>query len=136
MDNLILMQMTYTWNWVFTKILFHRKILVLLKFKIFWRSMIIFPMQPLHTEFFWLFVNCCIDRAKLFKLKSLKSYLRSTMTRERLNTLTVIAVKGDILEMIDYEYIIEDFISKNTKILTIFKWILCTRYNTKFTPLW
>ena len=43
------------------------------------------------------------------------------MTRERLNTLTVIAVKGDILEMIDYEYIIEDFISKNTKILTIFK---------------
>jgi hypothetical protein len=43
------------------------------------------------------------------------------MTPERLNTLTVIAVKGDILEMIDYEYIIEDFISKNTKILTIFK---------------
>jgi hypothetical protein len=37
------------------------------------------------------------------------------MTPERLNTLTVIAVKGDILEMIDYEYIIEDFISKNTK---------------------
>jgi hypothetical protein len=36
----------------FSKVLFHRTTLVLLKFKIFWRSMIIFLMQPLHTEFF------------------------------------------------------------------------------------
>jgi hypothetical protein len=43
------------------------------------------------------------------------------MTQERLNALDVIAVEGDMLEKIDYEYIIEDFISKNTKRLTIFK---------------
>jgi hypothetical protein len=33
MDNPILMQMTCMWNWVFSKVLFHRTILVLLKCK-------------------------------------------------------------------------------------------------------
>ncbi|PVH65890.1 hypothetical protein PAHAL_1G098500 [Panicum hallii] len=46
------------------------------------------------------------------KLKLLKSYLRSTMTQERLNSLATIAIESEMLEKIDYEYIIEDFISK------------------------
>ena len=55
------------------------------------------------------------------KLKLLKSYLRSTMTQERLNALAVIALESGMLEKIDYEYIIEDFISKNTKRMMLSK---------------
>jgi hypothetical protein len=49
------------------------------------------------------------------KLKLFKTYLRSTMTQERLNDLPIIALEGKMLEKIDYKHIIEDFISKNTK---------------------
>ena len=46
------------------------------------------------------------------KLKLLKSYLRSTMTQERLNDLAMIAPESDMLEKIDYESIIENFVSR------------------------
>ncbi|XP_025820767.1 uncharacterized protein LOC112896857 [Panicum hallii] len=39
------------------------------------------------------------------KLKLLKSYLRSTMTQERLNLLATIAIESEMLEKIDYEYL-------------------------------
>ncbi|XP_066361267.1 uncharacterized protein [Miscanthus floridulus] len=55
------------------------------------------------------------------KLKLLKTYLRSTMTQERLNDLAIIALEGEMLEKIDYEHIIEDFISKNTTRMMLFK---------------
>ncbi|XP_066354822.1 uncharacterized protein [Miscanthus floridulus] len=55
------------------------------------------------------------------KLKLLKTYLRSTMTQERLNDLAIIALEGELLEKIDYEHIIEDFISKNIKRMMLFK---------------
>jgi hypothetical protein len=54
------------------------------------------------------------------KLKLLKSYLRSTMTQERLNGLATIALENDVLEKINYEDIIEDFISKNTRRMLLF----------------
>ncbi|EAY87544.1 hypothetical protein OsI_08954 [Oryza sativa Indica Group] len=54
------------------------------------------------------------------KLKLLKSYLRSTMTQERLNGLATIALEKDILEKINYEDIIEDFISRNTRRMMLF----------------
>ena len=54
------------------------------------------------------------------KLKLLKSYLRCTMTQERLNGLATIALENDILEMIKYEDIIKDFISKNTRRMMLF----------------
>jgi len=55
------------------------------------------------------------------KLKLLKSYLRSTMTQERLNDLAMIALESDMLEKIDYERIVEDFISKNAQRIKFFK---------------
>ena len=55
------------------------------------------------------------------KLKLLKSYLRSTMTQQRLNDLATIALESGLLEKIDYEHIIEDFISKNTTRMMLFK---------------
>uniref|UniRef100_A0A453BF28 HAT C-terminal dimerisation domain-containing protein n=1 Tax=Aegilops tauschii subsp. strangulata TaxID=200361 RepID=A0A453BF28_AEGTS len=54
------------------------------------------------------------------KLKLLKSYLRSTMTQERLNGLATVALENDVLEKINYEDIIEDFISRNTRRMTLF----------------
>jgi hypothetical protein len=53
------------------------------------------------------------------KLKLLKTYLRSTVTQERLNGLVTIAIENDIME-INYEDIIEDFISKNTRRMLLF----------------
>jgi hypothetical protein len=43
------------------------------------------------------------------------------MTQERLNDLAMIALESDLLEKIDYESIIENFISRNTKRMTLFK---------------
>jgi hypothetical protein len=44
------------------------------------------------------------------KLKLLKSYMRTTMTQQRFNGLATIALQNDILEKINYEDIIENFI--------------------------
>jgi hypothetical protein len=54
-------------------------------------------------------------------LKLLKSYLRSTMTQQRLTDLATIALESAILEEIEYENIIEDFISRNTRRMMLFK---------------
>jgi hypothetical protein len=54
------------------------------------------------------------------KLKLVKSYLRSTMTQERLNGLATIALESDVLEQIKYEDLIEDFISRNSRRLLLF----------------
>lgn len=55
------------------------------------------------------------------KLKLLKTYLRTTMTQERLNALALIALESGMLDKIDYEYIIEDFVSKNAKRISLYK---------------
>jgi len=43
------------------------------------------------------------------------------MTQERLNDLAMIALESDMLEKIDYERIVEDFISKNAQRIKFFK---------------
>jgi len=42
------------------------------------------------------------------------------MTQERLNGLATISIENDILEEINYEDIIEDFISKNMRRMLLF----------------
>jgi hypothetical protein len=42
------------------------------------------------------------------------------MTQERLNGLATIAIENDVLEKINYEDIIEDFISRNTRRMMLF----------------
>jgi len=54
------------------------------------------------------------------KLKLLKSYLRSTMSQERLNGLAIIAIESEILEGMDYKELVENFASKNARRATRF----------------
>jgi hypothetical protein len=54
------------------------------------------------------------------KLKLLKSYMCSTMTQERLSGLTTIALESEILEKINYNDMIEDFILRNTRRMLLF----------------
>ena len=49
------------------------------------------------------------------KLKMLKSYLRSTMSQERLNGLASLCIEKDMLEQIDYENIFDKFVSQITR---------------------
>ena len=49
------------------------------------------------------------------KLKLLKSYLRFTMSQDRLNSLAFISIENNFLKNLDYKRIINDFIAKNTK---------------------
>ena len=49
------------------------------------------------------------------KLKLLKTYMRSTMSQERLNGLALISIESDVLESIDYQELIESFASKNAR---------------------
>jgi hypothetical protein len=52
--------------------------------------------------------------------KLVKSYLRSTITQERLNELVTIVIESDVLEQIKYEYLIQDFISRNIRRMLLF----------------
>ncbi|XP_050875200.1 uncharacterized protein LOC127078818 [Lathyrus oleraceus] len=54
------------------------------------------------------------------KLKLLKTYLRSTMSQERLNRLALIAIENDILETIKYEDLADDFASKSVRRKALF----------------
>ncbi|KAL7595706.1 hypothetical protein Lser_V15G27988 [Lactuca serriola] len=49
------------------------------------------------------------------KLKLLKSYLRSTMSQERLNGLAILSIESDFLQNIDYCKIRDVFASKNAR---------------------
>ena len=67
-----------------------------------------------YRVLFTIPVTVASAERSFFKLKLLKSYMRSTMTQQRLNDLATIALESDVLEKIDYEGMIEDFILKNT----------------------
>ena len=62
-----------------------------------------------------------------FKLKMLKSYLWSTMSQKRLNGLTTLCIEKDMLEQIDYENIINKFVSQTAR-KNHFKWWFDTLY--------
>ncbi|XP_047312462.1 zinc finger MYM-type protein 1-like [Impatiens glandulifera] len=49
------------------------------------------------------------------KLKLIKTYLRSTMSQERLNGLAMISIEKECLEQLEYDDLIENFASKNAR---------------------
>ncbi|XP_056694888.1 uncharacterized protein [Spinacia oleracea] len=55
------------------------------------------------------------------KLKLLKSYLRTTMSQERLNGLALMAIESDLLDEVNVESVIDDFATKHARRATLFK---------------
>lgn len=49
------------------------------------------------------------------KLKLIKSYLRTTMSQERLNGLGILSIEKNMLETLDYKDVIDEFASKNAR---------------------
>jgi len=48
------------------------------------------------------------------KLKLIKSYLRSTMSQQRLNKLALLSIEKDILNKINYDNLIDNFASQKS----------------------
>ena len=49
------------------------------------------------------------------KLKLIKSYLRSTMSQEKLSGLAILSIEKNMLEKIDYKSLINNFASKRAR---------------------
>jgi hypothetical protein len=49
------------------------------------------------------------------KLKLIKSYLRSTISQERLSELAILSIERNMLEKIDYKSLINNFASKRAR---------------------
>ena len=62
-----------------------------------------------------IFVTVASAGRSFSNLNLLKSYLRSTMSQERLNGLALISIESELLEKLDYEHLIDDFSSKNSR---------------------
>ena len=49
------------------------------------------------------------------KLKLIKSFLRSTMSQERLNGLAIISIEKDLVSKLEYKNLINDFASQKAR---------------------
>jgi hypothetical protein len=51
------------------------------------------------------------------KLKLIKSYLRSTMSQERLNGLAILSIENEMLKKLEYKNLISNFASQKARIM-------------------
>jgi hypothetical protein len=58
--------------------------------------------------------NCSAERS-FSLLKRFKSYLRSSMSQDRVKSLAVLHMNSDITKQLDYEYVIHDFATKKAR---------------------
>jgi hypothetical protein len=64
---------------------------------------------------FIVFVTVASVERSFSKLKLLKNYLRSSMSQERLNGLMTLCIEKKLLDDIDINSIIDDFVSKKVR---------------------
>jgi hypothetical protein len=72
-------------------------------------------MEQLLTVLLTMHVTVESAERNFSKLKLIKTYLRSSMSQERLNGLTTLSIENDMLENIDVDVIINDFTSQNAR---------------------
>jgi len=65
--------------------------------------------------FLSMMVTNCTGERSFSKLKLIKNDIRSGMTQDRLNYLSVMSIESDILETIDFSEIIHDFAEKKSR---------------------
>jgi hypothetical protein len=51
------------------------------------------------------------------KLKLIKSYIRSTMSQERLNRLVILSIEKEMLKKLEYKNLISNFASQKARIM-------------------
>lgn len=68
-----------------------------------YRIMLTLPVTVAHAE------------RSFSKLKLIKSYLRSTMSQERLSGLATLSIEKDMVEKLDYTNLISTFASKSAR---------------------
>nr|KYP50677.1 hypothetical protein KK1_027494 [Cajanus cajan] len=89
------------------------------------------PMEVLHyiNFFFYSFPNACIAYRILLiisviyatiersfsKLKLFKSYLRSIILQDKLNGLVILFIESEMLELLDYKTLVNDFVAQKAK---------------------
>jgi len=56
----------------------------------------------------------------IYTMRRLKTYLRSTMTTERLNTVMVLTVRKDMLDKLDDATTVDEFVAHNERRTDIF----------------
>jgi len=49
------------------------------------------------------------------KLKLIKSYLRSTMSQEKLNGLAILSIENEMLKKLEYKNLISNFVSQKAR---------------------
>ena len=54
----------------------------------------------------------------------MKSYLWCTISQERLNGLALMAIESVLLEVIDIENVIDEFVSRHVKRASLLKWFI------------
>ena len=68
-----------------------------------------------YRIFFTMPVTMASAERSFSKLKLLKNYLRSTMSQERLNGLATLCIQKNLLDEIDIDIVVSDFISQNVR---------------------
>ena len=60
-------------------------------------------------------VTVATSERSFSKLKLLKSYLKSTMLYDRWNGLAILSIESEVLELLDYKTLINDFAAKKAR---------------------
>ena len=60
-------------------------------------------------------VTVASAKRSFLKLKLIKSYIRLTMSQERLNGLVILSIKKEMLEELEYKNLIGQFASQNVR---------------------
>ena len=58
-------------------------------------------------------VTVASEERNFSKLKLIKTYLRSTMSQEKLNGLAILSIEKNTVKMLDYKDLISTFVAKN-----------------------
>lgn len=111
--NVMLMEMICMWSQSYFKIFCQMKNWELLIYYNFWSIWIVSLTHMWLIVYLTILVTVASTERSFSKLKLLKTYFRSTMLQERLNGLTLIPIEHDMLEKVQYEDLISDFVSKN-----------------------